>query len=345
MPWFRWHSDARTRTRLAALSSKDPFWCYHNLLCYAAEQPRRWYVDTSKPHVLAVDVSGGDEALLQRTLDLALDYGLLERVDEQTVLCAEGQRDQYDYASDMPDATRERKRVERTTRTGGRIVLSRIVTSNPRDTGLSGTDGFLEHVTSSHELSRASHDGEVERGEVERPPTATKTNLVTPPFPPTNTRPQAARAHETALALPPDAQVMLAGFDTIFGPLIGPWNSERAQQMRVMHCRRAAKAGITLDDMSEYIQRTGLLLNGKGYGEAEVIDAIVAERNASVRRAPTHRQGTVDMIEEVRALQDQMGGAYARGTFTLASDADTEGVGEQRLPQREIYRVSGSVSS
>lgn len=111
LPWFRMYFEARTDAKLRSLSDAE-FRVWFNLLCLAAESDERGTVDMADPFIVAVEVSGGDQELLQRTCHALSRLKIIEQRDDVYVFIKWPVR-QYDKPSDVPERTRERKRQSR----------------------------------------------------------------------------------------------------------------------------------------------------------------------------------------------------------------------------------------
>uniref|UniRef100_A0A7C3AAQ4 Uncharacterized protein n=2 Tax=Thermorudis TaxID=1649508 RepID=A0A7C3AAQ4_9BACT len=147
MACLRFSTTARHDPRFRALSLAERA-VLLALLCVEREEG----AIPAPSLALAVDVSDGDLALLESVLEKSVTLGLLVR-DGASYRSHAWYRAAR-YPSDLPEATRERKRRSR-----ARDVTS--VTSVSRDV----TSGH-ERVTTCHErvtsASRASHEGEAE---------------------------------------------------------------------------------------------------------------------------------------------------------------------------------------
>lgn len=115
-PWFRMYYEARTDAKLHSLAD-DEFRVWFNLLCYAAEQvDDRGAIDTEDGFLVAVEVAGGDEELLHRTLHKLERLRIIEWSEDESdhrMLFSHFDDRQYDKPSDAPEQTRERKRKSR----------------------------------------------------------------------------------------------------------------------------------------------------------------------------------------------------------------------------------------
>lgn len=137
MPWFRLYTEARTDAKLRSLSDEQ-FRVWFNLLCYAADQDaERGSIDMSEPFIVALEVSGGDEELLESTCHALSRLRMIE-CDGVTLTFTNFTRRQYDKPSDTPEQTRIRKQKSR--------EKSRVNT------------GTSENVTPSHAQEKRRED-------------------------------------------------------------------------------------------------------------------------------------------------------------------------------------------
>jgi len=112
MPWFRLYTEARTDAKLRSLSDAQ-FRVWFNLLCYAADQDaERGTIDMSDPFIVALEVAGGDEDLLESTCHALSRLRIIEERDG-VVTFVNFTRRQYDKPSDTPEQTRARKQRSR----------------------------------------------------------------------------------------------------------------------------------------------------------------------------------------------------------------------------------------
>lgn len=112
MPWFRLYTEARTDAKLRSLSDAQ-FRVWFNLLCYAADQDaERGTIDMSEPFIVALEVAGGDEELLESTCHALSRLRIIEERDG-VVTFVNFTRRQYDKPSDTPEQTRMRKQRSR----------------------------------------------------------------------------------------------------------------------------------------------------------------------------------------------------------------------------------------
>lgn len=111
-PWFRMYFEARKDAKLRTLDDAE-FRVWFNLLCMAAENTEeRGTVDCANPFLLAIEVAGGDEELLQRTCHALSRLEIIEQRDDVYRFVRWDVR-QYDKPSDTPERTRERKQRSR----------------------------------------------------------------------------------------------------------------------------------------------------------------------------------------------------------------------------------------
>lgn len=145
--WFRMWTDARTDSKLDALTDRE-FRIWLKLLCLASEKDPRGEVDLVDIEFVAMELRvGADE--LDSAISRMVRLRLVERSDAKVTFPAFAGR-QYVKPSDMPEATRARKQSSRTRRAGG-STQSRHVTPLSR------------HVTPAvtpTEQSRAETEGE-----------------------------------------------------------------------------------------------------------------------------------------------------------------------------------------
>lgn len=106
MNWFRLYAEARTDKKLESLSDAE-FRTWFNLLCYASEQPERGVIGDWEPDLLALEVAGGQTALLTETLAHLTRLRIVTVTDEAISFLHWLDR-QYDKPSDQPPRVRER---------------------------------------------------------------------------------------------------------------------------------------------------------------------------------------------------------------------------------------------
>lgn len=111
MPWFRLFSEARNDAKLRALAD-DEHRVWFNLLCLSGESEDRGTVCIDG-FVLAVEVSGGDEDLLARTLDKLTTLRVVGRDEQGRLYFVHFRERQYDKPSDTPERVAERVRKHR----------------------------------------------------------------------------------------------------------------------------------------------------------------------------------------------------------------------------------------
>ena len=140
MQWFRMYSEARNDAKLRYLSDAE-FRVWFNLLCLSNEQEERGVIPPMSRKLLSIEVSGGDEDLLQATLSKLIELSIIAE-DDSGITFINFTKRQYDYPSDTPEATRERKRRSRQTKKAKEDVppmshpcheMSRDVTTKSRD--------------------------------------------------------------------------------------------------------------------------------------------------------------------------------------------------------------------
>jgi hypothetical protein len=112
MPWFRLFSEARTDAKLRTLAD-DEHRVWFALLCYAAEQSERGSIPPGDAFLLAIEVAGGDEELLGRTLTKLVRLRILTEVDGGGYVFSNFLKRQYDKPSDRPERVSERVKRHR----------------------------------------------------------------------------------------------------------------------------------------------------------------------------------------------------------------------------------------
>jgi hypothetical protein len=112
MRWFKMWSEARTDNKLRSLDDAQHR-TWFNLLCMANDHEVRGTVPAMKPKLLALEVSGGDVALLERTLAELADLDIVERLQDGAIAFLHFTKRQDSKPSDEPEATRERKQRQR----------------------------------------------------------------------------------------------------------------------------------------------------------------------------------------------------------------------------------------
>lgn len=111
MQWFRMYSEARNDAKLRYLSDAE-FRVWFNLLCLSNEQEERGVIPPMSRKLLSIEVSGGDEDLLQATLSKLIELSIIAE-DDSGITFINFTKRQYEFPSDTPEATRERKRRSR----------------------------------------------------------------------------------------------------------------------------------------------------------------------------------------------------------------------------------------
>ena len=118
LPWFRMYHEARTDAKLRSLAD-DEFRVWFNLLCYAAEQGTdRGTIECIDGFLLSIEVAGGDEELLRRTLQKLERLRIIQWNGDANdpgdclTFCHFNDR-QYDKPSDHPDRVSERVKRHR----------------------------------------------------------------------------------------------------------------------------------------------------------------------------------------------------------------------------------------
>lgn len=107
---MRLYHEARNDKKLATLTDKQ-FRVWFNLLCLAGEQKTRGIIRYDDPYLLAIEVSRGDVALLERTLELLAKLRIVNVGDE--IAFVNFDKRQYDKPSDTPERVTERVRKHR----------------------------------------------------------------------------------------------------------------------------------------------------------------------------------------------------------------------------------------
>ena len=126
LPWFRMHTEARNDAKLDALNDREHR-IWFKLLCLAAEGEDRGAVDYIDPEFVAMELRVGVDEL-DSAISRMVRLRLLERSDSRLSFPAFAGR-QYEKPSDRPEATRERKRVQRLRASAGGVTpMSRHVT-------------------------------------------------------------------------------------------------------------------------------------------------------------------------------------------------------------------------
>lgn len=100
-PWYRMYTEARTDTKLRALT-KPQHYVWFNLLCLSADQCDRGAIVGYESEFLAVEVADGDETLLAETIERLVKFRILEVVDGGWRFINFMAR-QYDKPSDAPE--------------------------------------------------------------------------------------------------------------------------------------------------------------------------------------------------------------------------------------------------
>ena len=113
MPWFRMHCEARSDNKLRALAD-DEFRVWFNLLCLAAEQDDRGIIPAMDPYLLATEVAGGDEGLLERTITKLSRLRVISRTGDGSLSFINFDKRNYDHPSDHRRRVAERVRRHRT---------------------------------------------------------------------------------------------------------------------------------------------------------------------------------------------------------------------------------------
>jgi hypothetical protein len=109
LDWFRVYYEARTDKKLDTLTDAEHR-VWFDLMCYAVEQSgrqMRLHGEDTEPGVLSVEVSRGDEDLLNTTMAKLVRLKIIA-IGDDFIAFIHGEERQYDKPSDMPDAVRER---------------------------------------------------------------------------------------------------------------------------------------------------------------------------------------------------------------------------------------------
>ena len=128
-PWFRMYCESRMDPKLDALNDRE-FRIWHKLLCLASESEDRGSVDYLDPEYVAMNLRVGVDEL-DSAISRMVRLRLIERTDEHVIFSKFASR-QYVAPSDMPAATRDRKRRSRANVTQSRrdeLVTARDVTT------------------------------------------------------------------------------------------------------------------------------------------------------------------------------------------------------------------------
>lgn len=135
LPWLCIWTEARTDRKLETLTDAEHR-VWFKLLLYSAESEPRGTVDISDRELLAIEVSNGDVVLLEQSI-ARMERMRMISIDGHYLNFVNFASRQYRYASDRPDATRERKRKSREKKADS-LVTSRDTrdshdTSRPQD--------------------------------------------------------------------------------------------------------------------------------------------------------------------------------------------------------------------
>lgn len=136
LPWFRMYTEARADKKLAILTDRQ-FRIWFNLLALAAEQADRGTIPSMARALLAIEVSDGDVETLKHTVE-ALTRLHIITIDNGAITFVHFEERQHDKPSDLPEATRLRKKESRARQREGRHALSRDMSR----------DVTLSHATS-----------------------------------------------------------------------------------------------------------------------------------------------------------------------------------------------------
>lgn len=120
-PWFKLHTEARIDAKLRSLTDAQ-FRTWFNLLCYAADRKPRGTIPEMDTLLLALEVSGGDESLLNETI-VKLKRLKIISGDRDIIFIHFNERN-YDSPSDMPNETRKRQKESREKRRANHNVTT-----------------------------------------------------------------------------------------------------------------------------------------------------------------------------------------------------------------------------
>lgn len=106
MKWFRLYTEARNDAKLRHLTDLEHR-IWFNLLCFSAEQEERGTIPVKNRYLLAVEVAGGDDETLGRTIEKLQMLDIVE-VSEDSVVFSHFAERQYDNPSDHPSKVAQR---------------------------------------------------------------------------------------------------------------------------------------------------------------------------------------------------------------------------------------------
>ncbi|MGV8123124.1 MAG: hypothetical protein AB2L14_25455 [Candidatus Xenobiia bacterium LiM19] len=136
MKWFKMWSEARNDGKLNALTPEE-FRVWFNLMCFTAEKDSfTGILADGNPFLLAFEISGGNEILLESTLVKLEKLKIIQRENE-SIIVLNWKKRQAKFSSDSPEKTRDRKRKERKSKdvtTGHEKVTRKSREVTPLDT-------------------------------------------------------------------------------------------------------------------------------------------------------------------------------------------------------------------
>lgn len=150
MNWFRLYSEARTDAKLRSLTDAQ-FRVWFNLLCYASDQEEQGVITEQDRELLALEVSGCDEELLESTLSRLSRLKIVTVTSEEISFVNWAKRQKPAFPSESPTATAERKRRQREKERQSR--QNEIETTPEQRNGAD----LSRPVTSSHEYGHECH--------------------------------------------------------------------------------------------------------------------------------------------------------------------------------------------
>lgn len=136
MNWFRMYHEARTDAKLNALTDSQ-FRVWFRLLCFASEQQPRGTIPPISPSLLAIEVSKGNQKVLQETLERLSSLHIIQQDGNGTTFINWAKRQfQSDSSTDRVRTYRSAKRVGNVTETlrnGDETLLKHHVTAPDTD--------------------------------------------------------------------------------------------------------------------------------------------------------------------------------------------------------------------
>ncbi len=100
------YSEARNDAKLRHLEDREHR-IWFNLLCFSSEQDERGTIPVKNQYLLAVEVAGGDDEALKKTIEKLKMLDIVEVIEDKIIFTHFGER-QYDNPSDRPDNVKER---------------------------------------------------------------------------------------------------------------------------------------------------------------------------------------------------------------------------------------------